>query len=194
MNEETPKRRGRPRKIQPQPETPAIKEGATWNPAADVADTSNTVAESIARHNEAMQNKKNDPAPHSDIMANTIEDSMLAEMAKEFPVSPPEEVEQHLTETEKRWKEQHELTADSAIQIKEGPNRGVICQVGQVIGNEVHCYQQLANGEKTFLSTKMGEFIVLCPRRPGMLARKWEKKEAAPQWHDNKTHVPEGNK
>lgn len=190
MSEEqiTPKRRGRPPKKVEQHETPTIKEGAHWQvgvpdtaqefadkiPAgskpAEMVDLAAEVDELKRRHNEAMQNNNikseppSYPRPWTEIMGQV----------------PPEE-------------SNADLTADSAIQIKEGPNRGVICQVGQVEGELVMCYQQLANGEKTFLSTKMGEFIVLCPRRPGLVARKWEKKETAPNWHENKTHTPESH-
>lgn len=174
-NETTPKRRGRPRKIKPLPdtppsernwtdgscgehETPTIKEGAHWQVGVPEEEQD----ELKRRHNEAMQNKQNEPPQALDIV--TFEEA-----------------------------QRYELTSDSAIQIKEGPNRGVICQVGQVEGDLVMCYQQLLNGEKTYLSTKMGEFIVLCPRRSGMVARRWEQKETAPQWHENKVHVPEGN-
>lgn len=75
---------------------------------------------------------------------------------------------------------------NAVIQIKVEPNRGVLCQVGMVDGNVVHCYSLRPHGHTEYLDVKIGEFIVVAPVRTGMCAMRYEykPKEQAPNWHE----------
>lgn len=75
---------------------------------------------------------------------------------------------------------------NAVIQIKVEPNRGVLCQVGVVDGDVVHCYSLRPQGHTEYLDVKMGDFIVVAPVRTGMVAMRFEykPKEQAPNWHE----------
>lgn len=75
---------------------------------------------------------------------------------------------------------------NAVIQIKTEPNRGVLCQVGMVDGDVVHCYCLRPQGQTEYLYVKMGDFIVIAPVRTGCVALKYEykPKEQAPNWHE----------
>lgn len=75
---------------------------------------------------------------------------------------------------------------NAVIQIKTEPNRGVLCQVGMVDGDVVHCYCLRPQGQTEYLDVKMGDFVVVAPVKSGMVALKYEYKprEQAPNWHE----------
>lgn len=166
MNEPQPikRKRGRPPKMRPgfKRETPAIKEGASWH----VGVPEDEQDELRKRHNEAMAEKVLDKPMASlkslkAAMAGAEEAEVLL---KNFPPIEP----------------------NAVIQIKVEPNRGVLCQVGMVDGDIVHCYSLRPQGHTEYLDVKMGDFIVVAPVRTGMVAMRFEykPKETAPNWHE----------
>lgn len=157
------RKRGRPPKMRPGYEphlTPTIKEGASWHVGVPEEEQN----ELRKRHNEAM-GKKATAEPPADLSRAAVPE-LYSAIAKSYGTVLVE--------------------ANAVIQIKTEPNRGMLCQVGMVDVDVVHCYCLRPQGQTEYLDVKMGDFVVVAPVRTGMVALKYEykPKEQAPNWHE----------
>lgn len=159
MSEPQPikRKRGRPPKMRPGYE-PHLTPTIKEGASWHVGVPEDEQDELMKRHNQEMEKKANDLAKEDEAV---IEDMKIA-------IGNPH------------------IEPNAVIQIKVEPNRGVLCQVGMVDGDVVHCYSLRPQGHTEYLDVKMGDFVVVAPVKSGMVALKYEykPKEQAPNWHE----------